>query len=257
MNMNLQKLNFLITGGAEGIGSSVADLLMAENATVHIFDKQSSGKNLVQFHLVDVRDKECVVKTCKELPPLDGLVLNAALGPFDQDPIAIFETNVIGTLNVFNSSRDKFLKFASIVIVSSTAGFRADWPDKWLDFIEGEISFDYKSEIKKMSPPEAYRLSKWLLIQATKRLARELAPLQIRVNCVAPGPTETNMSKMLWDGNQLEWDKLIAEIPFKSANQPSDVGSAIIFLLSPISKMITGSFIHIDGGWFIRNSNHD
>lgn len=257
MNMNLQNLNFLVTGGAEGIGSSVTDLLITEGATVHILDKQSSEKNLAQLHKIDVRDKESVKETCKNLPLLDGLILNAALGPYEKDPVAIFETNVIGTLNVFNSCKDKFKTFASIIIVSSTAGFRANWSDKWLDFIEGKISFDYKSEIEKMSPQEVYRLSKWLLIQATKKIARELASKQIRVNCVVPGPTKTNMSKMLWGDNPSEWKKLIDEIPFKSANESSDIGSVIVFLLSPISKMITGSFIHVDGGWFIYNSNND
>lgn len=123
---------------------------------------------------------------------------------------------------------------------------------QYLDF-QRTPSFDYKTELKNTSSQEVYRLTKWLLIQATKKFTREFAKKKIRVNCVAPGPTKTEMSKKLWADNLPEWKNLIAESPFNIANETIDVASTIVFLLSENAKMVAGSIIHVDGGWFAKN----
>ena len=248
MKLNLENKHFLVTGGAKGIGASVVKLLKMEKAKVFVIDKENAN----QGEAIDVRDSKKVYDFIKKMPKLDGLVLNAGLGPFHEDSVAIFETNVIGTLNVLKACKEKLTDFSSIVIISSTAGYRNKWDDKWLQYFDFQKkpSFDYKAELKHLSPEESYRLTKWLLIQATKKFAKDFANKKIRVNCVAPGPTKTEMSKSLWTDNLSEWKKIISENPFNLANDTSDVAPIILYLLSKHTKMITGSFLHVDGGWF-------
>lgn len=256
MNLNLKGKNILVTGGAVGIGAAVVKLLQQEEAKIFVVDKERTG---FQEKVIDVRDNTEVRDFIAMLPPPDGLLLNAALGPFHSDPVAIFETNVLGTLTVLNECKEKLSDFSSIVFVASTAGYRGEWDNKWLELLNLPINptFDYTAEIKQLSSQETYRLTKWLLIQATKKFAKELANKKIRVNCVVPGPTKTEMSKALWADNVPEWQRLIAESPFGLASEPMDVASAIVFLLSEHARMITGSFLHIDGGWFSKNAKYE
>ncbi len=256
MNLNLKGKNILVTGGAAGIGAAVVKLLEEEGVKAFVIDKRLAE---FQEKTIDVRNPADVRDFIATLPPLDGLVLNAALGPFHDDPIAIFETNVIGTLTVLNECRQKLSNFSSIVFVASIAGYRSERDSKWLDFLNAPASppFDYRAEIKLISSQETYRLTKWLLIEATKKFAKEFAVKKIRVNCIAPGPTKTEMSKALWADNPPQWQRLIVESPFGVAGEPTDVAPAIVFLLSEQTRMITGSFLHVDGGWFTKNAKYE
>jgi len=256
MNLNLKGNNILVTGGAAGIGAAVVKLLQSEGAKTFVVDKQQTE---FQGKIIDVRNNTDVRDYVATLPPLDGLVLNAALGPFHDDSIAIFETNILGTLTVLNKCKEKLSDFSSVVFVASTAGYRGKWDNKWLEVLNlpAKPSFDYKMEVKQLPHQETYRLTKWLLIRATKKFAKELATKRIRVNCVAPGPTKTEMSKTLWADNVSEWKRLIAESPFGLASEATDVAPAIAFLLSERARMITGSFLHVDGGWFSKNAKYE
>lgn len=245
----MKNKNILVTGGASGIGKSAVELLKLKEANVFIIDKQ---KTRFAKKTIDTRDSLRVSDFISNLPLLDGIVLCAALGPFQQDPLDIFETNILGALNVLKACKKKLNDFSSIIIISSTAGYRNKWDDKWLQFLDfdKDISFDYRTELKRFSCKESYQLTKWLLLQATKKFAKDFASKRIRVNCIVPGPTKTNMSKSLWRTNSEEWRKIISENPFNLPNEPSEVASVILFLLNQSTKMITGSFLHVDGGWF-------
>lgn len=140
------------------------------------------------------------------------------------------------------------------MLISSTAAYRFKWGKEWLPLITEPLiraSVPYPSEaIEKLSGREAYALSKWGVLKATKHFAREYGSRRIRVNCVVSGPTKTAMSQPLWSEAPQYWNKIISENPFKEANSAKDVAGLIAFLLSPASKMIHDSFIHIDGGWY-------
>src|SRR3989344_6423540 len=142
-NLNLKNKNILITGGAVGIGAYVVRLLQIEGAKTFVIDKQ---KTEIQEKIVDIRDRTTIHNFIDKLPLLNGLVLNAGLGPFHENPIEIFETNIIGTLNVLKACKEKFTDFSSIIIISSTAGYRDTWDNKWLQCLDFQKkqSFDYK-----------------------------------------------------------------------------------------------------------------
>ncbi len=101
-----------------------------------------------------------------------------------------------------------------------------------------------------------YSISKAAVVMATKSMAYELAPYNIRVNAVAPGFVETKLLNSTWshlsdDQAQKEIDSWKNQIPLKRFGQPDEMAGAMIFLASDASSYMTGETIIIDGGELI------
>jgi 3-oxoacyl-[acyl-carrier protein] reductase len=90
-----------------------------------------------------------------------------------------------------------------------------------------------------------YAASKGGIETMTKALAVELAPRNIRVNCIAPGVIETEMSQ---DVRDAAGDKILESILVKRFGKPEDIANMAVFLASDLTSYITGEVIHIDGG---------
>ena len=95
------------------------------------------------------------------------------------------------------------------------------------------------------SGQSAYSAAKAALIGATKTLAIELATAGIRVNAVAPGVIETDMTKSL---TQPQWDALLSKSSIPRAGLPSEVADVLMYLASDLSSYVTGQIIRVDGG---------
>lgn len=96
-----------------------------------------------------------------------------------------------------------------------------------------------------------YPVSKAAVIGLTKSLAGELAPFKIRVNCVAPGVIETDMSAAL---NELAKKSISGTIPLKRMGQPEDIANAMCFLASDAASYITGVCLQVDGAYRPANT---
>jgi 3-oxoacyl-[acyl-carrier protein] reductase len=111
----------------------------------------------------------------------------------------------------------------SIVFVSSTAGQRGE------------------------ARHSAYAASKGALISYTKSLASELGPRGIRVNCVAPGWVDTDMSaETLADSAARR--EILAAIPLRRVATADDVAGAILFLVSDLARHVQGEVLNVNGG---------
>ncbi len=91
-----------------------------------------------------------------------------------------------------------------------------------------------------------YSASKGAVIAFTKALAKELAPMNITVNCVSPGVIDTEMMKRFDDEERKE---LAREIPLGRFGTPEEVASAVLFLAK--SRYITGEVLSVNGGFYI------
>jgi 3-oxoacyl-[acyl-carrier protein] reductase len=110
-----------------------------------------------------------------------------------------------------------------IVFISSTAGQRGE------------------------SRHSAYAASKGALISYTKSLATELGPRGVRVNCVAPGWVETDMTdRALGDAESRA--EIERSIPLGRVARPGDVAGAVLFLVSDLASHVQGEILNVNGG---------
>jgi 3-oxoacyl-[acyl-carrier protein] reductase len=93
-----------------------------------------------------------------------------------------------------------------------------------------------------------YAASKAGLIAVTKSLAQEVASRSVRVNAIAPGFIESDMTAAMTDEAK---SKTLEHIPFKRMGKPSDVAAAVLFLAQDASAYITGQVLAVDGGMFM------
>lgn len=237
----------IVTGGSRGIGRATAEALADEGANVVIASLneergQAAAEAIAeqggqaQFIRTDVSDQDqaerMVELVLERFGKIDVLVNNAGVhdsAPFWEEPERLWDrmyrVNVLGT--VFPSQAVvRFMKDnggGTIVHVASKAG------------VVGEPGH------------AAYSASKGAVISLTRAMAVELAPYEIRVNAVCPGPVLTDM---LTENNPREEDRarLAAEAPLGRIGQPEDVAAAVLYLASSDSDWCTGQTINLDGG---------
>lgn len=248
--MRLKDKAALITGGGRGIGARTAFLFAEEGARVGVVDIRDEGlKEAVaeakqkgfefKAFVGDVSKKDQIERVIyefvQEFGRIDVLVNNAGIAiskPFlekgIEDWVKTLEVNLIGVFLCSQAAARYMLKQKSgkIVNISSIRG---------IDHCGREGIMDYSA-------------SKGAVINLTKTMAKELAPY-INVNTVAPGHTNTEMTKSLPEEikrNMIEGSYL------KRLAEPEDIAKAILFLASDDADFITGQILLVDGGFSLK-----
>jgi NAD(P)-dependent dehydrogenase (short-subunit alcohol dehydrogenase family) len=238
----------LITGGLTGIGRAAALAFARDGAQVVVSGRRDAeGQALAsellatgaeaEFIRADVRFEDdvrnLVDRTVARFGRLDVAVNSAGtegkLGPLTEftaeSYAAMFDTNVLGTLFSMKHALRVMQPqgSGSIVNISSTMGERG---------------------AANMS---LYAASKHAVEGITKSAAIEAATFGVRVNAVAPGPTDTGMLDRL-AGAPEKKAAFYAAIPLKRAGTPDEVADAITFVASDKARFITGQIIRVNGG---------
>ena len=238
----------LITGALTGIGRATAlAFARSGNRVVVSGRRENAGQAFeselrslgaeAEFVQADVRHEEdvrgLVDRTVARFGRLDVAVNNAGTegkpGPVTEQTVedytAAFETNVVGTLLAMKYELRIMQEqgSGSIVNISSTMGERG---------------------AANMS---LYAGSKHAVEGITKSAALEAAAFGVRVNAVAPGPTETGMLDRL-TGSPDRKAALYAAVPLKRGGTPEEIADAIVFVASDKAAFITGQIIRVNGG---------
>lgn len=229
----------LITGAGKGIGRSCA--LMAANCGAKVIAVARTKSDLDELSVehqgitgwaLDINSAEFLQKL-KSLKVLHGLINNAGtnrvapmIDQTDENIDAVIDLNIRSIYRVTQAALPalKNAKGAAIVNMSSQMGFVGS-PGRTL-----------------------YCMSKHAVEGLTKSLAVELAEEKVRVNTVAPTFVETPMTKPMLENPEFK-EFVYSMIPMKELANVEDVANACIFLLSDLSRMITGTSIKVDGGW--------
>jgi 3-oxoacyl-[acyl-carrier protein] reductase len=237
----------LITGASRGIGRTTALLFAQAGSNLLINYNQNEDSALetasmaeelgvrAKVFQADVSKKievdQMINYAIKEFGKIDILVNNAGIWKYaeidkmtEQQLRETMELNVNGVFYAITASVPHMIKQKSgnIINISSTAGQR------------GEPLHSH------------YAASKGAIISLTKSLAVELAPDNIRVNCIAPGWVDTDMSHASLIGEERE--EILQKIPLGRAAQPEEIAGPILFLASDLSTYITGEILNVNGG---------
>lgn len=250
--LSFKDKTILITGASRGIGAAAAIKFAEAGAAgivINYRSQQSAALEIAQeverrgakalALKADVAKqdeaKALVNQTLERFGRLDVLVANAGVWPAQDKPIieldeAQFDetirVNVYGVYYVSRYAAEIFVRQQSgnIVIVSSTAGQRGE---------AGHAD---------------YAASKGAVISFTKSLASELGRYSVRVNSVAPGWVDTEMSADALHGDEATTKQILSAIPLQRVATAEDVALPILFLASDLARHITGEILNVNGG---------
>lgn len=239
----------LITGSTKGIGRATAIAAAKQGWTVILHGRNEECLQQLQqelqidysastyYVMYDVRDtaeiKKAFLWIKKNVGPLDALVNNA--GIMDDALLGMLKPEqVTQTFDVNTYAAIYHMQYASRLMTKNKKGAIIN-----VSSIMGR--FGNAGQV-------AYSASKAALIGATQSAAKELAPLNIRVNAVAPGFIETDLTNNLPE--EIIEEKL-ATIKMKRAGKAEEVANVILFLASDAASYVTGQIIGVDGGMVI------
>lgn len=235
----------LITGGAQGIGRTIAERFLSEGAFIALCDMNmnvadiaaldlAKGGGTVKAYFMNVADEEKVDAALdailKDFGRIDILVNNAGITRDNlmirmkkEDWDMVLSVNLTGTFLVSKGAVRHMMKARSgtIINIASVVGIMGN---------AGQAN---------------YSASKAGVIGLTKTMAREFASRGITVNAIAPGYIQTEMTEHLSPEAK---QAFLAAIPLKKPGTAADVAAAAAFLASPDSSYLTGQVLSVDGG---------
>ena len=235
----------IVTGAARGIGLEIARELLSMGMTVVAVDlredllaelpaKLNNPGEKLQNAALDVTDSEgfttLVEETTTKHGRLDVLVNNAG----------ITRDNLV--LSISDEDWDLVMK---VNLKSAFIGTRAAGKVMMRQRSGSIINMSSYSGLEGNRGQANYAASKAGMLGLTKSAAKELAKRGVRVNAVAPGFIQTEMTDVL---PQQAKDMALAQIPMQRFGQPSDIAKAVAFLASDASAYITGQVLSVDGG---------
>lgn len=225
----------VVTGGAKGIGRAIVERLVSSGAQIHVWDINPIELNSVSFTKVDITERTQIANAIEALvrrgSRIDILVNDAGylgrLNSFEEHEPAdwnkIVQVNLVGMMQVTQLVLPHMRRWGSgrIINMGSLAG---------------------KEGLANLA---AYSAASAGVISFTKALGREIADTKIRVNCVAPGPIDTDMIR----GLGAEAVKgMINDSPMKRLGTAQEVAQMVAWLCSDASDFNTGAIFDMSGG---------
>jgi NAD(P)-dependent dehydrogenase (short-subunit alcohol dehydrogenase family) len=227
----------IVTGGARGIGFGIATAMLnggydvtATGLSAEEVAAVPQNKHLSAVRL-DVTRPESIAEVLARFDELAALVNCAGVifrdgSEYDIDTFQkVIDVNLTGTMRMCLAARPK-LAVARGAIVNTAS---------MLSFFGGPLV-------------PAYTASKGGVMQLTKSLAVAWAPDGIRVNAVAPGWIETELTRNII-ADEARSSVILGRTPLKRWGEPADIGGAVVFLCSEEARFITGAILPIDGGY--------
>tara|TARA_B100000953_G_scaffold50460_2_gene38838 strand:+ start:690 stop:1433 length:744 start_codon:yes stop_codon:yes gene_type:complete len=242
MNSNLTAI---VTGGNAGLGFATAKKLCNEGITTYVIG----------------RNKEKTLKACEEIGEYaKPFILD--LTELDKIPAAITEiAKEAGRIDILVNNaginmKKEFLEvendeFQNILHTNVTSVFAISREVAKVMKENGKGSIiNISSMAAQYGIPHviAYSASKTAVEGMTRAMAVDLAKFGIRVNCVAPGFIKTNMSSKALDSDPERKNKVLGRTPMGKLGEPADIGDAVFYYATDLSKFTTGTVLPIDGG---------
>ncbi|CAM3773283.1 SDR family NAD(P)-dependent oxidoreductase [Alkalicoccus chagannorensis] len=241
----------IVNGGTSGIGAAVVKQFAARGARVHFTGRdEDKGKNVeseadgyAHFHQVDNLEREQIAGFFEELEKeedqIDILFNNAGVISIGGGPLArVSEEDWDKLIGTNQTAIYLYMKYALQWMQKQKSGN-----------IVNNAAILGNDKVNPMLP--AYSGTKAAVVAMTQSTSLRFARQGVRVNCISPGPTVTDLSKKAY-GSEEALEKASKESPRGSYADPDEIANAVRFLASDVSSYMIGAELVIDGGYSLK-----
>ena len=242
--MRLKNKVAIVTGSASGIGKAIAEKFISEGASV-IFSDINGDDSLISKFGPKALFVKCDVSKSEEMENL----IDKAVERFGKLDIMVNNAGIGGLGGIIDVTDDSWNKTIGINLTGTMFGMRAAAKAMKAKSVKGSI-INLSSILGQVgfNGAIAYCAAKGGVVQLTHAGALDLATDRIRVNAIAPGFIETNMTKGILAQKTFN-DLIVASTPLGYVGKTDDIANAALYLASDESSYVTGSVIYVDGGW--------
>ncbi len=240
----------IVTGAAQGIGEAYARALGASGAAVLVADLNEDAGAAVAKEICAAGGRAAFARTDVSDPESARAMAAAAVGQFGGIDYLVNNAAIYGEMQfdlLISVSWDYYKKFMAVNMDGALACTRACYRQMAK---RGGGAIINQSSTAAWLYSSFYGLAKVGMNGLTQQLAHELGGMGIRVNAIAPGPTDTAATRTVAGGLT---DDLVKAMAIKRMGRPEDLVGACLFLLSDEAAWITGQIVNVDGGQVFRS----
>ena len=247
----------LVTGGSQGLGLGMARALAEAGADIALVARDAAKLQVAASEIeqlgrrvltipADLTEsdapEEIVARTVEGLDRIDILVTAAALQL--RKPILDVTPEEWDRLETVN------LRSVYFTCQSAARRMLAQEPVGDAESRGAIITIASLTAVGAWPNVSVYGATKGGVVQMTKAMALEWAPLGIRVNAIGPGTFRTELTEALY-ADPAQSERIVSRIPAGRPGTPDDLAGAVVFLASPASSYVTGHVLWVDGGWLL------
>jgi len=233
----------IVTGAGSGIGRSAAEIIAAAGGSVVAVDRAIE-------HLEWTSDHDEIVSLTGDVSTQETnqAAVDAALSNFGRLDASVLNAGISGSGDLIEQSMDDFDRSIAVNVRGVVLGVRAATPAMVETSNDGAFCVTASTSGLRGDPGMwTYNAAKGAVVNYVRSAALDLGPMGIRINAVAPGPTETGMTERLKEIPQA-YEHLRQRMAVQRWARADEVAQVISFLVSPLASIVTGAIVPADGG---------
>lgn len=238
----------VVTGGASGIGAAFSKMWADAGGRIAIIDlhadaieataRRLGGSAIVSSHRVDVTDDDAVRAALDNIGRSNGGVIDAVVNC----------AGIARPVPAAESADREWTDLVDVHLFGTMRVCRAAFPFLIASTRPAIVNLSSVAAAVGMPGRSSYSTAKAGVEGLTRALAVEWAPQKIRVNAVAPGYVNSEMTAQLVSDGHLSIEPILARTPLGRLAEPAEISAVIFFLASPLASYITGQTLYVDGG---------
>lgn len=244
---NLTSKVAIVTGSSQGIGAGIAKALAAHGAAVVVnYAKNKVGADAIVAAITQEGGRAIAVEADVTLESGAETLANTAVEHFGRLDVLVNNSGVYQFSPLDSVTVDSYRKLFDTnvlgILLTTQAAVRR--------MGDGGSVVNIGSNITQMTMPmsSVYAGSKAAVEGISRVLSKELGSKKIRVNCVLPGPVDTEGTRSMGGGNSDQMKMIIGMTPLGRIGEPEDIASVVTFLASDEARWVTGANILTSGG---------